>query len=117
MDVLVLIDKLDDVVHNARPVPLTDQVRVDREEIYDLLAIRVLVTSVPDCYHALGIIHEGWTPVQERIKDYVAQPKSNGYQSLHTTVIGPGRQLYEVQIRTKDMHRFAEAAIDGFIAR
>jgi GTP diphosphokinase / guanosine-3',5'-bis(diphosphate) 3'-diphosphatase len=81
------------------------------EEIYDLLAIRVLVNSVPDCYHALGIIHEGWTPVQERIKDYVAQPKSNGYQSLHTTVFGPGRQLYEIQIRTKEMHRTADFGI------
>ncbi|MDE3152233.1 MAG: bifunctional (p)ppGpp synthetase/guanosine-3',5'-bis(diphosphate) 3'-pyrophosphohydrolase, partial [Gemmatimonadota bacterium] len=78
------------------------------EEIYDLLAIRVLVNTVPECYHALGIIHDGWTPVQERIKDYIAQPKSNGYQSLHTTVFGPGRQLYEVQIRTRDMHRTAD---------
>jgi guanosine-3',5'-bis(diphosphate) 3'-pyrophosphohydrolase len=81
------------------------------EEIYDLLAIRVLVDSVPDCYHALGIIHDGWTPVQERIKDYIAQPKSNGYQSLHTTVFGPGRQLYEIQIRTKEMHRTADFGI------
>jgi GTP pyrophosphokinase len=81
------------------------------EEIYDLLAIRVLVNTVPDCYHALGIIHDGWTPVQERIKDYIAQPKSNGYQSLHTTVFGPGKQLYEVQIRTREMHRTADFGI------
>ena len=81
------------------------------EEIFDLLAIRVLVNTVPDCYHALGVIHDGYTPVQERIKDYIAQPKSNGYQSLHTTVFGPGRQLYEIQIRTKDMHRTADFGI------
>jgi GTP pyrophosphokinase len=81
------------------------------EEIYDLLAIRVLVNSVPDCYHALGVIHDGWTPVQERIKDYIAQPKSNGYQSLHTTIFGPGRQLFEIQIRTRAMHRTAEYGI------
>jgi guanosine-3',5'-bis(diphosphate) 3'-pyrophosphohydrolase len=81
------------------------------EEIYDLMAIRVLVNTVPDCYHALGVIHEGWTPVQERIKDYIAQPKSNGYQSLHTTVFGPGKQLFEIQIRTREMHRTAEYGI------
>jgi guanosine-3',5'-bis(diphosphate) 3'-pyrophosphohydrolase len=81
------------------------------EEIYDLLAIRVLVESVPDCYHALGIIHDAFTPLQERIKDYIAQPKSNGYQSLHTTVFGPGRQLFEIQIRTREMHRTADFGI------
>ncbi len=81
------------------------------EDIYDLLAIRVIVPNVIECYHALGVIHDGWTPVQERIKDYIAQPKSNGYQSLHTTVFGPGRQLFEVQIRTRDMHRTAEFGI------
>jgi GTP diphosphokinase / guanosine-3',5'-bis(diphosphate) 3'-diphosphatase len=81
------------------------------EEIYDLMAVRVLVNSVADCYHALGMIHEGWTPLQERIKDYIAQPKSNGYQSLHTTIFGPTGQLFEIQIRTLEMHRTAEYGI------
>jgi guanosine-3',5'-bis(diphosphate) 3'-pyrophosphohydrolase len=81
------------------------------EEIYDLMAIRVLVDTVPDCYHALGVIHERFTPLQERIKDYVGQPKSNGYQSLHTTIFGPGKQLFEIQIRTREMHRTAEYGI------
>ncbi len=80
-------------------------------EIYDLMAFRVVVTSVQDCYHALGVIHHKWTPLQERIKDYIASPKSNGYQSLHTTVFGPGGHLYEIQIRNREMHRTAEFGI------
>jgi len=81
------------------------------DEVYDLMAVRVLVDDVKDCYHALGIIHHHWTPLQERIKDYIASPKSNGYQSLHTTIFGPGGQLYEIQIRTREMHRTAEYGI------
>ncbi len=81
------------------------------EEIYDLMALRVIVPTVPECYHVLGIIHHVWTPIQERIKDYIASPKSNAYQSLHTTIFGPGGQLFEVQIRTQEMHRTAEYGI------
>jgi GTP pyrophosphokinase len=81
------------------------------EQVYDMMALRVIVGGVPACYHVLGIIHHTWTPVQERIKDYIASPKSNGYQSLHTTIFGPNSQLYEVQIRTHDMHRTAEFGI------
>ena len=81
------------------------------EEIYDLMAVRVLVPTVQDCYHSLGVIHHHWTPLQERFKDYIASPKSNAYQSLHTTIFGPGGQLYEIQIRTRDMHRTAEYGI------
>src|SRR5207253_2676111 len=81
------------------------------EEIYDLLAVRVLVNDIPECYHVLGVIHHKWTPLQERIKDYIASPKSNGYQSLHTTVFGPSGQLYEIQIRTHEMHHTAQYGI------
>ncbi|WKW15439.1 RelA/SpoT family protein [Pseudogemmatithrix spongiicola] len=81
------------------------------DEIYDLYAIRVLVENIPECYHALGVIHGAWTPLQERIKDYIASPKSNGYQSLHTTVFGPRGTLFEIQIRTREMHRTAEYGI------
>src|SRR5256714_1119028 len=81
------------------------------EEIYDLLAVRVLVNDITECYHVLGVIHHAWTPLQERIKDYIASPKSNGYQSLHTTVFGPTGQLYEIQIRTREMHHTAEYGI------
>jgi guanosine-3',5'-bis(diphosphate) 3'-pyrophosphohydrolase len=81
------------------------------DEIYDLMAVRVIVSTVPECYHVLGIIHHNWTPLQERIKDYIASPKSNAYQSLHTTIFGPGGELFEVQIRTREMHRTAEYGI------
>jgi GTP diphosphokinase / guanosine-3',5'-bis(diphosphate) 3'-diphosphatase len=81
------------------------------EEIYDLMAMRVVVETVTDCYHALGVIHNRWTPLTERFHDYVATPKSNMYRSLHTTIFGPGGRLYEIQIRTREMHRTAEYGI------
>jgi GTP pyrophosphokinase len=81
------------------------------EEIYDVLAVRVVLPSIRDCYHALGVIHNQWTPLTERFHDYIATPKSNLYQSLHTTIFGPGGRLYEIQLRTEEMHRTAELGI------
>jgi len=81
------------------------------EQVYDLLAIRILTDNVRNCYAALGVIHNTWRPVPGRIKDFIAIPRPNLYQSLHTSVIGPHGQPFEVQIRTEEMHRVAEQGI------
>jgi guanosine-3',5'-bis(diphosphate) 3'-pyrophosphohydrolase len=85
--------------------------KVDLERVYDFVAVRVITQSVKDCYAALGIIHQTWSPVPGRIKDFIAMPRPNGYQSLHTSVISEHGFPFEVQIRTEDMHRRAEEGI------
>ena len=85
--------------------------KIDLEQVYDFVALRIVTPSVKDCYAALGIIHQTWSPVPGRIKDFIAMPRPNGYQSLHTSVISEHGMPFEVQIRTIEMHRMAEEGI------
>ncbi|MFQ5585510.1 MAG: RelA/SpoT family protein, partial [Thermodesulfobacteriota bacterium] len=85
--------------------------RVDLEHIYDIVGFRIIVDTIKECYETLGIVHSAWKPIPGRFKDYIALPKSNMYQSIHTAVIGPHQERMEVQIRTHDMHRVAEDGI------
>ena len=85
--------------------------KIPLDQVYDLLAIRIITDSVKNCYAALGVIHNEWHPIPGRIKDFIAIPRPNLYQSLHTSVMGPSGQTFEVQIRTEEMHRLAEEGI------
>jgi len=85
--------------------------KIPLDKVYDLAAVRIIVPDVRDCYFALGVMHQYWKPFQDRIKDFIANPRSNGYQSLHTSVLGEEGHHFEVQIRTEEMHRIAEEGI------
>ena len=104
--------KVDGRVKRAYSVHLKmKRQKIGMDQVYDLLALRIITDSVKNCYAALGVIHNEWHPIPGRIKDFIAIPRPNLYQSLHTSVIGPGGLAFEVQIRTEEMHRLAEEGI------
>ena len=97
-----------------RPYSVFQKLRAQKitvDQVYDLIALRIITDSVKNCYAALGVIHNQWRPIPGRIKDFIAIPRPNLYQSLHTSVVGPHGQTFEVQIRTEEMHRIAEEGI------
>ena len=84
---------------------------IDFDQVYDVRALRVVVPGIRECYAALGVIHTHWRHIPREFDDYIANPKENGYRSIHTAVVGPDQRTVEVQIRTREMHRDAELGV------
>src|SRR5262249_20289468 len=107
-------------VYGRRKKPFSIWTKMERksigfEQLSDIFAFRVVMDNVESCYQALGIVHTTWPVVPGRFKDYISTPKQNDYRSIHTTVIGPGNQRVELQIRTEEMHRIAEFGIAAHV--